>query len=106
MASALQLFNFQQPVSEVAVPVQIKKRKRKVIAPVMMMMILPFYKLKQQQLAEGSAVLFGFLLFLLLIIIGPEIIANTKPTAKGIFIVLLFGTLHYVASHQARHHSI
>ena len=34
MASALQLFNFQQPVSEVAVPVQIKKRKRKVIAPV------------------------------------------------------------------------
>ena len=48
MASALQLFNFQQPVSEVAVPVQIKKRKRKVIAPVMMMMmILPFYKLKQ-----------------------------------------------------------
>ena len=93
MASALQLFNFQQPVSEVAVPVQIKKRKRKVIAPVMMMMILPFYKLKQQQLAEGSAVLFGFLLFLLLIIIGPEIIAN-------------IGTLHYVASHQARHPSI
>ena len=47
MASALQLFNFQQPVSEVAAPVQIKKRKRKIIAPLMMMMILPFYKLKQ-----------------------------------------------------------
>tara|TARA_A100001015_G_scaffold293407_1_gene369962 strand:+ start:8307 stop:8537 length:231 start_codon:yes stop_codon:yes gene_type:complete len=65
---------------------------------------------EQQQLAEGSAVVFGFLLFVSLIIIGPEIIANTLDTdiatAKGIFIVLLFGTLHYVASHQARHHSI
>lgn len=61
---------------------------------------------EQKQLAEGSAVIFGFLIFFLLIIIGPEIIANTLDTdiatAKGIFIVLLFGTLHYIASYQAR----
>ena len=35
MASALQLFNFQQPVqNEVLQPTQQKKRKRKVIAPI------------------------------------------------------------------------
>lgn len=34
MASALQLFNFQQPAqTEVPQPIQQKKRKRKVIAP-------------------------------------------------------------------------
>ena len=35
MASALQLFNFQQPAqTEVPQPIQQKKRKRKVIAPI------------------------------------------------------------------------
>ena len=48
MASALQLFNFQQPASEVAAPVQIKKRKRKVIAPVAKDIII----LKIQEMSE------------------------------------------------------